>query len=233
MAGVTRRKSKAAPEPVVEEVVEEIEELEEDEDFEELDDDADEDTDEADEDEATDEDEDDLEEIEEVEEEPEPAPKTRGKKATAAKKTTTAKAAAKTEGSGNDSAWLAAHVSEQTGKPVDARALRVLLRKMAKEGVIERVVGTDRARYDWPDGAKDPVVKDVVKRVKDGALERAKNDGLAAARAAKEAKKAAKDTETTEVPAKKTVKKTTTAKATPAKATATPAKATKKARAKA
>lgn len=212
-----RRKAEVVEEPV-EIVEEEIDEVDDDT-FEELDDeDTDEDVEEVEDD--------DLDEVEEVEEEA-PAPKaTRGKKAAAAKKTTTAKAAPKVQGSGNDSVWLASVVTKNTNKTVDSRGIRVLLRKLAKEGVLPRVIGEDRGRYDFPNGTKDPVVIEVIKRVKAGALDVAKGEGLAAARAAK-ARKAAEN----QPPAPKATPAKNTAKKTTAKAA--PAKATKRTRAKA
>lgn len=181
---MARRK---APEPV-----EEIEEIEELDDLEELDDDGD----------AEVEDDDDLAELEDEEEEPEPVAKP--VKKAAAKKTTTAKAAApKVQTSGNDSNWLAGVVTKHTGKEVDSRQIRVLLRKLAKTGKLAREVGVDRNRYDFPLGVKDPIVVQVVKLVKAGALEQDTTDRLAAARAAKEAKKAAAVEAETPAPVKK------------------------------
>lgn len=219
---VTRRKKATVVEEPVE-VIEEVEEVEDDEEFEELDDEAGDETEDEEEEDAEElEEGDDLEEIEEVEEDPTPAPKTRGKKAAA--KSTAAKVAKPPAASEFNSAWLAEHVSTSVGKPVDSRGLRVLLRKLAGEGVIKREVGTDRIRYDFPGGARDPIVVEVIKRVKSGALEKAKNDGLEAARAAK-AKKAAAAAAAA-APAKKTTK-SAPAKSTPARKTTTaaPAKA--------
>ena len=171
--GKGKTKSKAA------EPVEEIEELEE-ETFEE-DDDLD-DLDDTDEDESEDED-DDLEEVEDEDEAP--APKKGKGKAT---KSTTKKAPAR-EKIEFGSSWLAEHASEKTGVKVDARSLRILLRKLAKDGTIGEG-RDDKSRYSWT-GPKDAEVVAVVKAIKGGALEKTKSDGLAAARAAKLAKKEA------------------------------------------
>lgn len=168
-------KGKAA-EPEVEETPEVIE----DEDFEE--DDLD-DLDEESEDDA--EEDDDLEEIEDDEE---PAPKAKKNKA----KSTKAKAPAR-EKIEFGSSWLAQHATETTGVTVDARSLRILLRKMAKNEEIG-AGRDDKSRYSWT-GPKDPEVKLIVKAIKGGALEKTKSDGLEAARAAKAAKKAAAEAE--------------------------------------
>lgn len=117
---------------------------------------------------------DDADEVEDA-----PAPK----KSTKAK----AKAAAKDDKPAFGTSELAAHVSEATGKSYDGKAIRVLLRKMAKDGVIERTVGEDRARYSFT-GPNDPQVKAIVKAVKAGAIEAEKKAGLDRAKASKEAK---------------------------------------------
>jgi antitoxin component of RelBE/YafQ-DinJ toxin-antitoxin module len=185
------RRKQRVEEEVIEEVEDELEELE----------------DETEDDEETEDD--DLEELEEVEEEePEEQPKSR--KAKAAKK---AAAPKKSTSDGHNSQWLAEHVSQATGKDVDSRQLRMILRKLAKEGALAREVGEDRTRYSFT-GPNDPTVKAVIKAVKEGATERKSNvDNLKKAREAKAAKKAS-------APAK-AAKKTATKKAAPAKATKT------------
>lgn len=166
--------------------------------------------------EVTDDTEDELDDLEELEdapeddddEEEEPAPK-RGRKA-AAKTAPAKKAAAKAtpEKSGFDSNWLADHVNENVdGANLTSRDVRMLLRKLAKNGDLQREVGTDRARYDFPKGANDPVVKKVLAAVKRGEL--------------KAEKKAAVDALKEKTAAKKTPAKTAKA---PAKAAATPAR---------
>lgn len=82
---------------------------------------------------------------------------------------------------------LAAHVSEATGKEYDAYALRILLRKLAKEGVIERDDSTGRARYSFT-GPKDPQVKAIVKAVKEGGAEKAKTERLEGLKETRKAK---------------------------------------------
>lgn len=107
------------------------------------------------------------------------------------------------------SAWLAEHVNEQTGSNYNAFGIRTLLRKLVKDGVINRDVGTDRSRYNFEAGAKDPVVRAVVKAVKDGSAAAAKKEKIEEAKAA-----AAKKTAATE--AKAPAKKAAKAKAKPA-----------------
>lgn len=151
--------------------------------------------------------EDDLEELEEVEEAP--APK--------ARKKATAQAPAKADGDKPKrsdkiefgSPWLAAHVTEVTGQAYDSRAIRMLLRKLAKDGVLDREVGETRDRYVFT-GADDKIVKAVVEMVTSGAAKELKQAGLqavkdnaaakkAAAKAAKEAAAEAEDDEIEEL----------------------------------
>ena len=127
----------------------------------------------------------DAEELEDVDEAP--APKTRGRKAAPAKATKAAPAAKADDANPYNSAWLAAHVTEQTGVPVDSRSLRMLLRKMATAGELDRTVGEDRNRYSFPKGAADATVKAVVRKVKSGELTVAKREGLDKVKATKAA----------------------------------------------
>lgn len=104
------------------------------------------------------------------------------------------KAAPKAEAIEYGSAWLVEHVNEQAGTSYTASALRILLRKLTKDGVLQRDAD-GRQRYNFPKGANDPQVKAIVKAVKGGAAEKAKQerlDGLKEQRAAKKpaAKKA-------------------------------------------
>lgn len=176
---------------------------------------------------------DDLEELEEVEE-PEEAPKPKGKRSTAAAQKARADSAPKF-----GSAELAAHVSEVTGENYDARGIRMLLRKLAKDGTLARVVGETRDRYSFT-GPEDEIVKAVVTMVKDGTAKALKQAGLEKVKADAEAKRAAKkaaqaaaeaeDDEMDEVeeeapaPKRAPARKSAPTKAAPAKAT--PAKAT-------
>lgn len=85
---------------------------------------------------------------------------------------------------------LADHVNEATGSSYDAYQLRILLRKLAKEGVIERDETTGRARYSFT-GPKDPQVKAIVKAVKEGAAEKAKAERLEGLKEKRNASKSA------------------------------------------
>lgn len=182
-----------------------------------------------------------LEELEEDDtdaEEVEEAPKTRGRKCAPAKKAGPAPKAGKSSDSNDYStSWLAEYVSEQTGENIDARSLRMLLRKMADNGELEREVGTDRSRYTFPKGANDPTVKLIIRKVKSGELKAAKSAGLEKVKANAAAKKttarkaaaAAKVEEAEETPAP--ARRTRAAKSAPAKAT--PAKATPRRRTRA
>lgn len=178
-----RAAAKAAPEP---EAIEELDDLEE---LEEVADDAD---------------------LEELEEEPAPTPAKRTRaKAVPAKATkaapTKAAAAQAADRSEFDSNWLAAYVTEETGIEYDGRAVRMLLRKLAKEGLLAREIGTDRSRYDFPKGANDPTVKAVIKLIKSGEAAAVKREGLETAKATAAAKKApAKAAAKTAPPAKAT-----------------------------
>lgn len=194
----TRRTAAAKPEPIVEDEV-----------FEDLDDEGTEELD-------------DLDDLEVEEEAPAPAAK-KGRKATP-KTAPTEKAEPVQKGSGFDSTWLAEHVSNATGKTYDARSIRMLLRKAAKDGVLAREVGVDRIRYDFPKGANDPVVKSIVKMAQSGAVEKANKEGVENAKKARAAKPAPVEVdededELEEAPApKRTRKATTTKAAAPAKA---------------
>lgn len=83
---------------------------------------------------------------------------------------------------------LSAHLSKVMGKEITPRDLRVLLRKMARSGQLNREItqGT-RARYDWPKGLEDPEVKRIVKAVKTGAIEQGKKEALDSLKARKAA----------------------------------------------
>lgn len=173
--------------------------------------------------------EEDLDELDEIEEPEEEAPKPK------AKKTTTAKAAAAAPQYG--SAWLAGFVTEQTNEKYDGRAVRMLLRKIAKDGKLEREVGVTRDRYSFT-GPNDPTVKAVLAMIKSGEAKAMKQAGLdkvkeqaAAKRAAKKAAEAEEmeDAEEEDEEEEAPVSKPRTRRAAPAKtapAKATPAKAT-------
>jgi len=115
-----------------------------------------------------------------------PAPKAKKAKKAAAEKP--AKVAAPKIEFGTKE--LAAHVNAETGKSYDAYNLRILLRKLTKDGILERVESEGRSRYSFS-GPKDPQVKAIVKAVKEGAAEKAKTERLDKLKADRAATKAA------------------------------------------
>jgi len=88
------------------------------------------------------------------------------------------------------SAWLASHVNEETGSSYDAYNLRILLRKLTKDGVLTREESAGRARYSFT-GPEDPQVVAIVAAVKDGAAEKAKQERLDGLKEQRKTKKAA------------------------------------------
>ena len=171
-------------------------------------------------------DDEDLEELEDVTDEDEPEEKPKARKSTA--KATAAKNANAPK---FGSAELAAYITEQTGENYDGRSVRMLLRKLAKDGKLDREVGETRDRYAFT-GPNDPTVKAVLAMVKSGEAKAMKQAGLQAVkdkaaekRAAAKAAQAAEveDTEEIEEPAPK-VRRTRPAAAKPTKTA--PAKAT-------
>jgi hypothetical protein len=85
---------------------------------------------------------------------------------------------------------LAKHLQAQ-GHKVDARGLRTLIRKMARDGsgrVEREIVAGNRSRYDWPKGLKDPEVKKIIAAFNAGELEEDKQQKLAALKERKAAK---------------------------------------------
>lgn len=104
-------------------------------------------------------------------------------------------------------AHLARLLSKKTGKTIKPRDLRTLLRKMAKDGRIDRViVPGNRSRYDWPEKTADPEVKAVIKAVMAGELEAGKKEALDRLKANKAAKDAAAAKTKKAAPAKKAKK---------------------------
>lgn len=88
------------------------------------------------------------------------------------------------------SAWLVEHVNTEAGTSYTASTLRILLRKLTKDGVLERD-SEGRQRYNFPKGANDPQVKAIVKAVKGGAAEKAKAERLEGLKEQRKASKAA------------------------------------------
>jgi len=107
------------------------------------------------------------------------APAAKAAKATPAKAKASApvEKAPRAEAIEYGSAWLVEHVNTQAGTSYTASALRILLRKLTKDGVLERD-SEGRQRYNFPKGAKDPQVVAIVKAVKSGAGEKAKQERL-------------------------------------------------------
>ena len=102
---------------------------------------------------------------------------------------------------------LVALIKEKTGRDTTTRELRTLLRKMARDGRLNReIIAGNRARYDWS-GPRDPEVVAVLKSFKAGELDADKKEKLDALKARKAEQKAA---------AAKTVAPKTTKKAKPA-----------------
>lgn len=83
-------------------------------------------------------------------------------------------------------AWLAEQVNLACGTKYDPAQLRILLRKLTKDGVVERGEG----RYEFT-GVEDPRVVAVIAAVKDGSADEAKKARLADLKAKREAAKAA------------------------------------------
>ena len=129
---------------------------------------------------------DDLDELEELEEEP--APK-KAKKAAPKKAARRVAAENDEESSAYGASWLAEHINEQTGKEYSSANIRTLLRKLARAGELDRAIGEDRGRYEFA-GPNDPIVKAVLKAVKEGAVEKEKTERLAAVKDKKKASKA-------------------------------------------
>lgn len=172
---------------------------------------------------------DDLEELEEVgEDDDEAAPTPKAKKTAAATKAKASNAPK------FGSAELAAYITETTGENYDGRSIRMLLRKLAKDGKHDRVVGETRDRYSFT-GPNDPTVKAVLAMVKSGEARAMKQEGLQAVKEKAEAKKAAakaakeaevEDVEEEAVEEAPRPRRTRPAAAKPGPAKATPAKAT-------
>lgn len=128
---------------------------------------------------------------------------------------------------------LAAYATEVTGENYNSRDIRMLLRKLAKDGKLKREIGVDKGRYEFT-GKNDPTVKMVIGLIKDGTAKAMKQEGLqkvkdqAAAKkaakaeaAAKEAEEAEEMEEVEEETPKPTRRRAAAPKAAPAKATAT------------
>lgn len=126
------------------------------------------------------EDEDELEELEELEEdEVEEAPVKKGKKAAAS----------------DDVVFGASDLAKLAStdeKTYDAKTIRTLLRRMARDGRLTREISPqNRSRYSWS-GPDDPEVKKILKAIRGGEIEAARNEALGALKEKKAAERAAK-----------------------------------------
>jgi len=90
---------------------------------------------------------------------------------------------------------IAELIKVQTGKVVKTRDLRTLLRKMARDGRLDReIVAGNRARWEWT-GPEDPEVDKVLEAYSAGELEADKKEKLDALKARKAEQRAAKKAE--------------------------------------
>jgi hypothetical protein len=107
------------------------------------------------------------------------APEKAATKTKAAKAEAPAKPAkaAKAEAPAFGTAELVAHVNSEAGTSYTASTLRILLRKLTREGVLDRDAEGGRQRYAFK-GTNDPQVKAIVKAVKAGGAEKAKAERL-------------------------------------------------------
>lgn len=83
-------------------------------------------------------------------------------------------------------------IKVKTGKTVKSRDLRTLLRKMARDGRLDReIVAGNRARWEF-DGPEDPRVEAILEAYENGELEADKQEKLAALKERKNEQRAAK-----------------------------------------
>lgn len=88
-------------------------------------------------------------------------------------------------------AQVAELIQVRTGKEVKTRDLRILLRKLARDGRLDReIVAGNRARWEF-DGADDPRVEVIIEAYENGELEADKKEKLDALKQRKAAQKAA------------------------------------------
>lgn len=119
-------------------------------------------------------------------------------KATAKKQSATkaaAKPAAKPAEETTETIFGVADVAElikiRTGKEVKTRDLRTLLRKMARDGRLDReIIAGNRARWEF-DGADDPSVEKIIEAYEAGELDADKAEKLQALKDRKAAQRAA------------------------------------------
>ena len=110
---------------------------------------------------------DDLDVETEEDEEEAPAPKARSRKKAAPAKKAPAKkaAAAKADKETLGTAWLKEHVSDTLGQDVESTKIRIILRKLIKDGTID---SPKDGRYIFT-GPRDPNVKAVVAALREEA----------------------------------------------------------------
>ena len=83
-------------------------------------------------------------------------------------------------------------IKVETGKVVKTRDLRILLRKLARDGRLDReIIAGNRARWEF-DGPEDPSVEAILEAYENGELEADKQEKLQALKDRKAAQKAEK-----------------------------------------
>ena len=117
----------------------------------------------------------------------------------------------KAKGGGDEVAFgasdLAKLANEKFDKSYDAKTIRTLLRKLARSGKLSREISPEnRTRYSWT-GPDDPEVKMILKEIKGGAIETARNEALGALKEKKAAERAAKAAAAEKAGGKKAAKK--------------------------
>lgn len=117
----------------------------------------------------------------------------------------------KAKGGGDEVAFgasdLARLANEKFDKNYDAKTIRTLLRKLARSGKLSREISPEnRTRYSWS-GPDDPEVKMILKEIKGGAIETARNEALGALKEKKAAERAAKAAAAEKSGGKKAAKK--------------------------
>ena len=122
----------------------------------------------------------------ELEEDEEEAPAPKAKKSTKAKAKVEKAPVEKIE---FGSQWLAEHVNDEAGTSHSPYTLRILLRKLVKDGVLTRDESQGRARYAFT-GPEDPQVVAIVEAVKSGADKKAEAERLQGLKDKRAAKKA-------------------------------------------
>lgn len=83
-------------------------------------------------------------------------------------------------------------IKQRTGNVVKTRDLRILLRKLARDGRLDReIVAGNRAKWEF-DGPEDPRVETIIEAFENGELEADKKEKLDALKARKAQQKADK-----------------------------------------